>query len=310
MSHQFIHYEKYTLDEIKNILNEAGREKGYTPHVTNPEPPQILMGSLEELEQKLTTEVPKTTYNVMTKSHGKDVIAKKKIRKDANVLLAGVASYPKKRTDPDYKDEDFLEWTSLLKKFLDKKYGKRLHTMILHLDESHPHIHFYVIPDNYEMNTLCPSDKAMKEKEIELKSNNDITPAQKSLLKKQAGKKALQEYQDDYFKSVSVYIGMARTGPKRRRLTRQQWKDETVANKLIGDCLLKQEKNNKKLRTKTTDSEKEIIRLKGIVEEQELMIGMMGLGTETPPQPKPEPKKDQFTWELANTLKADPDPSS
>ena len=79
-------------------------------------------------------------------------------------------------------------------KFIASEYGDQLHTAVLHLDESHPHVHFYVIP--------------------------------RETGKKLEAKKAMQSYQDDYFSQVSVQCGHTRLGPRRQRLTRAEWKGQ------------------------------------------------------------------------------------
>ena len=294
--HQFIHYEKYTLAQIIGILNEAGREPGYIPHIANPSEPITLEGDLELLQAKLELEVPTIEHDVVLKSHGKDVQCKRKIRSDANVLLAGVASYPHKKDSPDFKIEEFEDWLQYLKTFLKKKYGKRLNTVVLHLDESHPHVHFYVIPDNYQMNTLCDADKAVKAVSIELKDRTDLSKAQIKTIKTQANKKALRQYQDDYFAEVAIFCGQARLGPKRRRMSRAEYKDEVITNKLVGDCLnnthkesLETKQKIKKLQARVNALENEKNVLKRTVEEKEIMIGLWtGLGTPTTTPEKSE----------------------
>ena len=128
-------------------------------------------------------------------------------RDDANIMLAGVFSYPDataKRGDPGLE-----KWLDLSMKFIASEYGDQLHTAVLHLDESHPHVHFYVIPRDYEMAAACRGDRASKETG-----------------KKLEAKKAMQSYQDDYFSQVSVQCGHTRLGPRRQRLTRAEWKGQ------------------------------------------------------------------------------------
>lgn len=197
---QFIHYEKYKKDDIAGIIGEASRTPGYCPHVENVQAPTILRGNLEELQERLRHDV--ANY----KKHSKDGKLKK-IRDDANIMLAGVFSYPDataKRGDPGLE-----KWLDLSMKFIASEYGDQLHTAVLHLDESHPHVHFYVIPRDYEMAAACRGDRASKETG-----------------KKLEAKKAMQSYQDDYFSQVSVQCGHTRLGPRRQRLTRAEWKGQ------------------------------------------------------------------------------------
>ncbi|NOL74620.1 mobilization protein, partial [Klebsiella pneumoniae] len=63
-------------------------------------------------------------------------------RKDALCLLAGIVSAPKDIAPEAWEafQRDSVGW-------LQGKYGKALRTVIAHHDESHPHLHFYVIPE-------------------------------------------------------------------------------------------------------------------------------------------------------------------
>ena len=54
---QFIHYEKYKKDDIEGIIGEASRTPGYCPHVENVQPPVVLKGSLQNLQERLQHDV-------------------------------------------------------------------------------------------------------------------------------------------------------------------------------------------------------------------------------------------------------------
>lgn len=220
MSTQFIHYEKYTLSELQNIFAEAMRTDGYCPHVENPIEPTVLKGDLNKLQVRLETEVPTFKRTLNTTVKGKKVTCQRGLRSDANVLLAGVASFGRagaKRGDPDYD-----RFEKLTMKRLEKEYGDQLQAVIAHFDEGYPHLHFYVVPRDYDMTNACRFDRAVKETG-----------------KKTDGIRALKAFQDDYYNEVGMYCGMSRTGPRRRRLTRQQWVDEKSANELAANCINK-----------------------------------------------------------------------
>ena len=53
---QFIHYEKYKKDDIGGIIGEASRTPGYCPHVENVQPPIVLKGNLQNLQERLQAE--------------------------------------------------------------------------------------------------------------------------------------------------------------------------------------------------------------------------------------------------------------
>mgnify|MGYP000922143095 FL=1 len=156
MSYQFIHIEDYgrnaakkTKNDGKNkkyndetkgrsvsqIISEAKRENGFCPHVEKPEDPILLYGvGLEEVE-RLAIE-----YHENTKIADKNGKVKK-LRTDANILLAGVISLNRENIEiwDDYKNDSIA--------YLKNKYGKNLISVIEHTDEEHPHLHFYCIQD-------------------------------------------------------------------------------------------------------------------------------------------------------------------
>lgn len=195
---QFIHYEKYKQNDISGIIGEASCTPGFCPHVEKVQAPTILKGDLQKLQDRLVYDAEH--YKKKSKD-GKE----KKIRHDANILVAGVFSYPDSTAQRG--DPAFEKWLELSMKFIAEEYGEQLHTAVLHLDESHPHIHFYVIPKDYEMSNACRGDKASKETNSKLEA-----------------KKAMQAYQDAYYEGVSMLCGHTRLGPRRQRLTRPEWK--------------------------------------------------------------------------------------
>ena len=91
--------------------------------------------------------------------------------------------------------------------YLKNKYGDNLRAVVQHNDEEHPHIHFYAYSDT-EVNAKMLHDGY----------KNGSSPA-----KYKAGTKA---FQDEYFEQVASHCGLARTGPKRRRLSRTEWHAE------------------------------------------------------------------------------------
>ncbi|KJW89673.1 hypothetical protein, partial [Enterobacter hormaechei] len=113
MSYQFIHIEDYSRTiakkkkndgkekynketkgrSVRDIIAEAKREIGNCPHVENPKDPILLFGvDLDEVE-KLAYEYHENTK--LTDKNGKE----KKLRSDANILLAGVVSLNRENED-------------------------------------------------------------------------------------------------------------------------------------------------------------------------------------------------------------------
>lgn len=303
--YQYAHYEKYNLEESDNILSEALRIEGHCPHVEHPEPPTVIEGDLRELNKYLKDTVPtvKRPYKAIIK--GKEVTGSRKLRKDANVLMGIIASYPRvgaKRGDPD-----FDQWMEKVLKHFKKKHGSQIKAVVAHFDESHPHLHIYVVPDDFEMSRVCVHDAAVKKVEDECKDRTDLTKKQVSKMKLAAGSQALRNWQDDYYRDVSYMSGHARLGPNRRRLTRQQWVDEQAANDLAAACSARTHaaavhyKRELNKRTEELEAERSLsAKYKQDAEEAQLTVGLMsGLGTQ-PTKPtlrsdRPAPKPTQPT---------------
>jgi len=210
MPSQFVHIECYSLMPPKktrknavakwsagDILAEAARRPGACNHVTEPLPPTLVHGaSLDQVEAELT-DIQANTRDA----------ASRKLRKDATVLMAGVASYPSEGGNYD-------EWKQLTVKWLRCRFGENLRAIIEHLDETHPHLHFFVVePVAGNIKSLHPGFAAAKS-------------APNPVLQRKAYTAAMQAFQDDYWEHVGGPVALARIGPGRRRLTRDEWAKE------------------------------------------------------------------------------------
>ncbi|ECT8281322.1 plasmid recombination protein [Escherichia coli] len=232
MSYQFIHIEDYGINiskkrsnngtsekykketkgrSVSQIISEAKRDNGFCSHVEKPEEPIILYGkSLDEVE-KLAME-----YHSKTKiidKNGKE----KKLRSDANVLLAGVISLNRENMEiwEDYKNDSIA--------YLKNKYGKKLISVIEHTDEEHPHIHFYCIQDiGKKFDLIHDGKKALFENRDKKKHDQNI-----------AYLNAMREMQERFWKVVSANYGLSKDGPKRQRLSRKDYFKQKREIKLI-----------------------------------------------------------------------------
>lgn len=182
---------------IDDIIGEALRDEGHCPHVEKPEPPRYLFGS-EASTRAILGRVKENALQY------RDPVGRK-MREDAAVLLAGVASFPRDAANKD--PELYKKWESLTVEYLQKKYGDNLRSVVMHNDEEHPHLHFYVYSDT-EVNAKMLHDGF----------KNGSSPG--------AFKKGAQAFQDEYHEQVASRCGLARTGPKRRRLSRAEWHAE------------------------------------------------------------------------------------
>lgn len=231
MSYQFIHVEDYSKviakkrgnggkgkyneetkgRSVRDIIAEAKREEGNCPHVENPKPPILLYGkNLDEVE-KLAYEYHENTK--LTDKNGKE----KKLRSDANILLAGVVSLNRENEGiwDEYKNDAIA--------FLSNKYGKKLVSVIEHTDEANPHFHFYVIQDpGKRFDLIHDGKKALFENRDKKKHDQNI-----------AYLNAMRKVQEDFFRVVSSNYGLSKDGPKRKRTSRKDYFKQKREIKLI-----------------------------------------------------------------------------
>ena len=204
---QFVHIAVYSLHSpkktsrgadrkwaVRDVIAEASREPQACLHVPRPRPPHLLHGpSLAELEAEIGA----------IHARSRDA-AGRRLRKDASVLLAGVASYPRGGIEHSYWRQSTLEW-------LQTEFGGHLRSVVEHTDEAHPHLHFYVVnPDGGNVKNLHPGFRAAKGAQ---------TPQEQRL----AYNTAMRAFQDRFWEHVAGPSGLARLGPGRQRMSRAQW---------------------------------------------------------------------------------------
>ena len=208
--YQFIHTESYARvagkgkaggHSISSVMAEAMRVEGACPHVENPQAPVLLYGvQPQEIEAIATTWA----------DQAKDAQGRK-LRKDGLCLLAGTVSCP-----PEFSD---AQWEALkLDAVAYLLQDKRVISIIEHVDEDKRHFHFYAVPlPGERFEDLCVGRKAASQ----AKAQGGLKGAQN-----RAYKLAMRGYQDRYIEEVGAKHGMARLGPKKRRLTRVGWVEE------------------------------------------------------------------------------------
>ena len=157
----------------------------------------------------------------------------RKLRNDTPILLAGIASYPY----VEYRDnqEKFKDWMQDNVSWLKEVYGDNLKNVTLHLDEEHPHIHFYATSPTGRVKDIHHGYKA----ESLVKNKSD------SKSKKLAYIDAMQKFQNQYFLEVASKHGMLRIGPKKQRKSRSEHNADVANSKLLAqkiyeiDCIEK-----------------------------------------------------------------------
>lgn len=208
MNSQFIHLETYSFQRSRtgkpdaaDVLREAFREQSHCKHVENPHPNVRYKGwSLKQL-----------LHTIESKRH--KIINGRKIRKDARVLLAGVASYPIATDDNNYDRKKMIEWAKKTQFFLTREFKPALKTIVLHEDEKYPHLHFYCIDeDSMSVRDFHPGFVAQ-----------DSIKTKNRRAKDCAFKVGFRDFQDRYFYGVSQPLKMQRHNKKRPRLDYAQY---------------------------------------------------------------------------------------
>jgi len=231
MAFQFIHLEAYSRKADKGgrstsfVFDEAERQPHACVHVENPEPPTVVHGcSISDLRMMHDQAVADVrTVN----KDGKE----KAIRIDQKTLLTVVASHPYTVAEckaDAVKMAEYEAWERDTVQWLRDQYGDDLKTVVRHSDESHMHIHAYILPGHLKALEMHPGVSAKrKEKVAAIDRGEDAKTANKS--GDAAYKESMRQWQDSYFDGVAQRHGLARLGPKLRRLSRSEWQREKVA---------------------------------------------------------------------------------
>lgn len=208
----------------KEVASEAMRVEGNCDHVTYPREPKILFG----VSALVAADEAEAWGKTARQGNGKAY------RKDAPVMAAGVLSLPRDRLD-DWKEykREAVEW-------LKDHYGERLRSVVEHLDEGHPHLHFYVVPLPTDKDfTACHAGYAARVQAVaEKRKSGEVCDAYK---------KAMKEWQDAVFDGLSCRFDLARIGPRRARKSREQYLVDAAADRIARNNRLADELADKAL---------------------------------------------------------------
>lgn len=214
------------------IFSEASRKPEASIHVENPSPPVVVYGVNVEAVQEMHDAAAASA--MVTVKGGKT----RKLRSDQKTLHTIVASHPLRmdeiRADPD-KRREAEAWEKLTVEWLQHQYGDDLKSVIRHEDESHFHIHAYVLPiSDPELKAQKYHPGATVKRSV-VDAGTTEGEDQKALMKRAnaAYTQAMREWQDSYFEAVAVPCGLTRLGPQRRRLSRDEWQREQVQAKAL-----------------------------------------------------------------------------
>jgi hypothetical protein len=225
--YQFNHAEAYSVrgahrknssarkPSMYGILNEMIRAPGACSHVSVPEPPNVLFGAH-----------PVVAFSLASERAGRAVDkAGRKLSVTALVVLVGVATWPvltsEVRGDPQAM-EHYLYWREATILWLRRQWGDQLETVVEHLDEMRPHLHYVVVPD------LDPNGRLRIESiHAGYRAANKCDAKGGSRREQKAAFQAeMTRFQDDYYEHVGAPCGLTRLGPGRQRVSREEWKQQ------------------------------------------------------------------------------------
>lgn len=233
MAYQFARIEIFARSDKAGrttdfIFDEVTRVPSASVHVQSPKPPEVVDGLDVDTLRTLHDERAAAAKTPRTDKNGKTTL--KAIRKDQNTLAAIVFSHPatmeEYRASADVR-RDVHAWERASIDWLRKQYGDQLVSVVRHTDESHPHLHAYLLPDDTEMRAgrLHPG---YVEKNAVIAAG--MLPGEdKKALDKRANRAyvaGLRTWLDDYHQHVAIPAGLTRLGAGKRRLTRAQWHQE------------------------------------------------------------------------------------
>jgi hypothetical protein len=194
---QILRAQAYSAGKVSGILDEATRVPEASKHVTTPKPPKWLWGSRDVLDSAVQAH---QTEDMQLVHMADGTVHKRKRRKDARCLVAGVASHPLSMMELNQANANGVQaWVKDTLKWLKARFGKNLKGCLLHLDESHPHLHFFVVGDAQR---LHPGLK----NEVQGKTRIANSDARMT-----AHKDGLKAFLDDYHAAVGQQQGLVRS---------------------------------------------------------------------------------------------------
>ncbi|PZX36173.1 hypothetical protein LY56_03561 [Roseinatronobacter thiooxidans] len=228
----FIHCQSFSRKPnkagqcVSQVIGEGLRLGGYHPHVETPKPPIPIFGD-------------PTTFQLMHDAHVSErktcavkngAVSERAIRQDRHTLCTIVASYPTPTTAVEGSSEElarFKRWVDLTVAWVREQYADQLKVALAHIDEPHPHLHFWLLPDDPSADAalLHPGKVARRETEARLKSEG-VPPREAVAAGNRALKQSMRSWIDRYHRAVGAPLGMHRDGPNRRRLSRSQYMAE------------------------------------------------------------------------------------
>jgi hypothetical protein len=203
---------------INGVIAEAVRAPRNAPHVAFPDEPAQIFGidPLEVAHQ--ATELLRLAKD----SRGR------RLRSSCVSLIAGVATYPIPKSEMGgfVSDRDFYHlWEQQTLEFLQQEHGDALKCVLRHEDETHLHLHFYILP----VLTMDGRLDFLHAHPGRYARADAVEREACSAARDAAYTNATVAYQDRYHLDVSRWFGHERVGPRRKRVDRARHKANRAA---------------------------------------------------------------------------------
>ncbi|MGJ7914794.1 hypothetical protein ACI48D_04845 [Massilia sp. LXY-6] len=228
--------QKKTKGTISSIIAEGMREPDFCSHIKDPQDEIIYLYQNEETLGRQFRLSDIESYCEKVREENKDELGRK-LRADASLLLAGVASF-KREEDQTMEDciqsDRFQVWMHETLEFIKNEYAENLKVVKLDFDEGHPHLHFYAVNDKGSAKKLHDgfraTDEFKKKHKQEYKSTDKEQLKSLKLRENQVYKKAMSSYQDKYQAHMKK-VKYLKYGPRRTRDTRDEWLTKSANQK-------------------------------------------------------------------------------
>jgi hypothetical protein len=211
---------------VTQVVGEGLRSGDYHPHVADPKPPVVVFGDPREFQQMHDAHVAERRTRALKNGQ----LSERAIRTDRHTIFTIVASYPSLTTAVEASPEEltrFKWWVDLNLAWVRAQYGDQLKTAFVHTDETYPHLHCWLLPDDPSADAALLHPGKVTKREVEARLKSEGTPPREAVaVGNRALKAAMRAWQDSYHRAVGAPLGMLRDGPKRRRLSRSQWAAE------------------------------------------------------------------------------------
>lgn len=244
----FIHFQTYARkaneagNSVAQVIAEALRRPEFCEHVEDPKPPRVVHGTPQTFEADHAAHLEDRA----TKVQRKGKTHTRAIRQDRHTLATAVASYPLTYDQITEGGPDAAalhrDWEARTVAWMRDRYGDQLRVVLAHEDEAHPHLHFWLLPDDRDAraDTLHPGKVAKHQAEAEARRAG-LSDREAVRLGNAALKTAMRGVLDDYWREVGQPVGMTRDGPKRQRLTRAEWQARKAEAARHGETLRRAE---------------------------------------------------------------------